>query len=617
MKAFVCLVFFLLFSSLVLAAEKPTTTLITTSTTSSTTTSTTIIPITTTIPFNEKEDKEKLKDIYTKIETSDLKMEFLGTEYVAGEPAVIWLQLLRSYQPINNATCYATAYYPNKTMFLNRTLMNFLSGSDGLYYYDLTAPSTIGIYMLSALCAIPQNAFSDDFIDRSKIEELNNVTIQLGKAFLSNVAGELPNYKGIDTTADMTGNVLLYHLDELSGTITDYSGEGNNGTASGTSYGFKGVFDKSLKFLTTSYVNAGSKENLNIRDAITVSFWINTTTQTINAYPFYKAGYIAFYTNPYNTMRFYLNLNGSVVYVNTGVYGANEWHHIVGTYDKDAGTGNFRIYLDGVLQQQLSYSGQIKNTSTYNLYLGSNAGANGWSGLIDEVAVWNRSLSAAEVKNLYDRTAIIPANRGNITSQPITLSGANWYDFSSDYALKDGSISFKILDSANNPICSSLGDISACAGSTSQIKVYAELTKPFSNSTSPEINRWWVTWSVATIEEIRGAGEIHISSASSSIAEKVWTEFFIKGTPPLMPSTNYYCADSSTLMKNISFDFCEAGVCKAYAKAEPQFCAYGCDTEMNPPICREAPYVIALKVFGGVVVFLLLLFVILKWAGKV
>ncbi len=453
---------------------------------------------------------------------------FFGTEYSAGEQGTLWLQLLRDYVPINNATCYLKVYKPDKTMFLDNIDLNYLSNSDGIYYYDFTVPSTLGVYMVSATCYIPSQSWFDSFIDYSKIQEWKNVTVEAGKVKLSTTYGELPNNKSIDDTANMTGNVLLYHLNEASGTIVDYSGEGNDGNTSGISYDLPGVFDKAVRALTTSYINAGNKPSLNIRNAITISMWINTTTHVVNAYPLYKAGYIAFYTNPSNTMRFYINLVGvGPVYINTGTYNVNEWHNIVGTYDKDGGAGNFRVYKDGVLQNSASYSAQISDTSAYNLYLGSNAGANGWSGIIDEVAIWNRSLSATEVSYLYNRTATNIANQGYLISIPVTLpsDADEWYSFGADFLNNDGNTTFSILNSNNTIICSSLGNISTCANATSPVKLMANFSINNTNNTiTPWIDKWWVDWIPATIEsEIRGSGEIHVSIGTASVnVTEIW-----------------------------------------------------------------------------------------------
>lgn len=108
-----------------------------------------ISPTTTTLPLSQV----SINQIYEKVRTSDVTMNFFGTEYSPNQTATIWLQLLQNYQPINNATCFLTVYYPNKTVFLpNNTIMQYLGNSDGLYYYDLNTPFPNGVYMLSAKC---------------------------------------------------------------------------------------------------------------------------------------------------------------------------------------------------------------------------------------------------------------------------------------------------------------------------------------------------------------------------------------------------------------------------------------------------------------------------------
>jgi len=82
-----------------------------------------------------------------------------GTEYSTGEKGTIFIQLNDNQGlPINNGICYVNVYYPNlpnttHPKWLNNVAMQYLSGSDGLYYYDLNVPSIYGIYMVSATCS--------------------------------------------------------------------------------------------------------------------------------------------------------------------------------------------------------------------------------------------------------------------------------------------------------------------------------------------------------------------------------------------------------------------------------------------------------------------------------
>lgn len=93
-------------------------------------------------------------------------MTFHGTEYqINDQYGKIFLQLLNDEkESINNATCYSTIYYPNTTKLTNNALLSHVA--DGFYYYDVSIPDTVGVYMVSAYCNIPETTevlVHDDF----------------------------------------------------------------------------------------------------------------------------------------------------------------------------------------------------------------------------------------------------------------------------------------------------------------------------------------------------------------------------------------------------------------------------------------------------------------------
>ena len=84
----------------------------------------------------------------------------MGTDYTPGDNGKVFLQLVDGNSSVNNAGCFLDLYYPNNTVMTRSSLMNYMSGSDGLYYYDLTIPQTIGVYMVSAKCFYNYNAIN-------------------------------------------------------------------------------------------------------------------------------------------------------------------------------------------------------------------------------------------------------------------------------------------------------------------------------------------------------------------------------------------------------------------------------------------------------------------------
>lgn len=90
---------------------------------------------------------------YTNQEEQSLNI--FGTEYrTEDNNAKVFLQLLDSARhPIENASCYATIYYPNTTVWIDRSLMNYVD--EGLHHLDVSLGTTFGVYMVSAFCDTP------------------------------------------------------------------------------------------------------------------------------------------------------------------------------------------------------------------------------------------------------------------------------------------------------------------------------------------------------------------------------------------------------------------------------------------------------------------------------
>ena len=86
----------------------------------------------------------------------------------------------------------------------------------------------------------------------------------------------------------------------------------------------------------------------------------------------------------------------------------NKWTHLVGTYDGNT----IKLYVDGNLASSYPYVGSISYVGTTNVCLGSDAdgpvcdGASDtiYEGLLDDVRIYNRTLSPSEVQDLYDLT---------------------------------------------------------------------------------------------------------------------------------------------------------------------------------------------------------------------
>jgi hypothetical protein len=78
-----------------------------------------------------------------------------------------------------------------------------------------------------------------------------------------------------------------------------------------------------------------------------------------------------------------------------------KWYHLVGTYDGSV----IRFYINGINEASRNYSG-LMPTSSSPLYIGGRSdNARYFNGSVDEVAVYNRVLSSAEILDRYNRGA--------------------------------------------------------------------------------------------------------------------------------------------------------------------------------------------------------------------
>ena len=87
------------------------------------------------------------------------EMAVSGTEYTAGDLATIFVQLKDNQGlAINDGSCYLDVWQPSTTnathsQIIKSAPMLKAEGNEGIYYYDMVAPSILGVYMLSARCS--------------------------------------------------------------------------------------------------------------------------------------------------------------------------------------------------------------------------------------------------------------------------------------------------------------------------------------------------------------------------------------------------------------------------------------------------------------------------------
>ena len=151
--------------------------------------------------------------------------------------------------------------------------------------------------------------------------------------------------------------------------------------------------------------------------AVSVSAWANYSTGTYGAVfqNFFftggtRSGYGIYGRSGSNGFRWFIPTAGVtgdegsnfLTYLGTS---PNTWYHVVGTYD--GATGTAVLYINGQAEVTCTSLGSTIDwdPTPYNCLIGRYDDDNesyGFQGKIDDVAVWNRALTPAEVTYLYN-----------------------------------------------------------------------------------------------------------------------------------------------------------------------------------------------------------------------
>ena len=188
----------------------------------------------------------------------------------------------------------------------------------------------------------------------------------------------------------------------------DISKGGNTGTLTNgptfsSANGGSIVFDG-----TNDYINCGNSTSLSITSNIALSTWINSTTlfSAQNFPPFIIKGinisYMLYGNSSTNQVRLRIGDNMAANVIDAvSTIAINSWYNIVGTYD---GT-NMRIYINGTLDNTKSRTGTIPVGSD-SVYIGYNPVGEAlvYNGRIAQTQIYNRALSATEIKQNYNAT---------------------------------------------------------------------------------------------------------------------------------------------------------------------------------------------------------------------
>lgn len=159
----------------------------------------------------------------------------------------------------------------------------------------------------------------------------------------------------------------------------------------------------SLSFaMSSNNVTFGDTDSLDLTTNATWSCWINpTTTGAAGAGRILdkKTGANGYLIQLTSSGQFVANLNNTNYFSSSNVINLKRWQHIAITFDSAAASDQIKFYVDGVAAGVATRSSAM-TANTDSLIIGNRADlARGFDGLMDELKIYNRTLSASEILN--------------------------------------------------------------------------------------------------------------------------------------------------------------------------------------------------------------------------
>ncbi len=284
-------------------------------------------------------------------------------------------------------------------------------------------PASVGPGTVHLIGAGPDNQFgtADDITIAPTGISINANTIKLDLTGISMPGGK---YQVVFSQQGLPGGLVAqWKLDESTGTVAhDSSGHGHDGTLFNNPTWTPGKINGGLKFDGTNYVEVPFSSELNAA-AFTVSAWARLDSNASNFGSvvtsrdnFPTKGYILYGSSIDNHWEYWTGENLTHEpywnYLTGNPITLGQYTHLTGTYD---GT-TLRFYQDGIQVSAITASVTPNSSRPLRIGAGTTEVAPDYffNGVIDEVCIFNRALTASEVSHL-----VVPPSITDFDGNPL------------------------------------------------------------------------------------------------------------------------------------------------------------------------------------------------------
>ena len=341
---------------------------------------------------------------------------------------------VRIYNRTMSAEEVTQHYYANLYKYTNRTWQfttNQSNLSIGTYTYFASANDTSGNYNMTDVrvlniisnVAYPSTNFAPPTPANNTFTANTNVQINVSTNTTNNLSGFIWNWNGINYTIyDNSSLTLMMNFDNVSALgenssstkTSDVSVFGNTGTCTnmGSACNWvSGKYGKAVSFDgSNDYIDCGART---VTIPFTFETWVKPNTWPSSAgiaivevsdALYKRVGLETFGTGSTNTLSVvYMGTSGNYLQYRTSRPTLGAWTHVVGVISNTSSNGGI-LYYNGVPQQMTFFSGGSPAASvsaTCTIGVVDTLAEYPFNGTIDEVRIYNRSLTESEIRQRY------------------------------------------------------------------------------------------------------------------------------------------------------------------------------------------------------------------------
>lgn len=203
-------------------------------------------------------------------------------------------------------------------------------------------------------------------------------------------------------------NILYWKLD-TNGTVTDATGNYSTATINGASYNATGKINGCYDFTTNDYISEGAISE----DLYSIAFWMKSSNvvskpvmqfESADRAGVWQGNFTAGVGNESLSLLSAWDSANEFSYITTSqvTFSTGTWYHIVFVWDSS--NSRYDCYVNGTKYTMSAYGVHAKlldDTTLFEIGRGNKSGSY-FEGALDEVALWNRSLTSDEVTELYN-----------------------------------------------------------------------------------------------------------------------------------------------------------------------------------------------------------------------